>query len=91
MESHPIFASGQARQGLTYAQYTEEMARRAEADPAGLPEDEAEKIAFTQLNLHRSGRIMRTWRPSRMFTSSSNSVSRIFATCNLYASNRSPT
>ena len=65
MESHPVFASGQARQGLTYAQYTEEMVRRAQADPTGLPEEEAEKIAYTQLNLHRSGRIMRTWRPSR--------------------------
>ncbi len=53
-----------ARRGLTPEQYEGLMAERAAADPADAAPDEAEKIEFTKLNLHRSRRIARTWRPS---------------------------
>lgn len=52
-----------ARRGLTPEQYEGLMAERAAADPTAAAPDEAEKIEFTKLNLHRSQRIGRTWRP----------------------------
>jgi hypothetical protein len=58
-----FFADRRPHAGLTFDAYLELMASQAAAPP---PDDveAAEKIEFTQLNLHRSGRISRTWRPS---------------------------
>ena len=50
--------------GLTPEAYQEVMEQRAEIDPASLEGLEAERAEFTRLNLHRVGRINRTWRPS---------------------------
>lgn len=49
--------------GLTYADYAAQMAAQASADPAGLPSEDAERIGYTKLNLHRSERIGRNWKP----------------------------
>ena len=50
--------------GLTYAAYVDLMAEQAAAAPPADDAEAAEKIEYTKLNLHRSGRISRTWRPS---------------------------
>ncbi len=47
--------------GLDPAAYYEVMEQRAAIDPSGLEDMEAD---FAKLNLHRVGRIRRTWRPS---------------------------
>ena len=52
------------RVGLTPAAYLEIMTRQAETTPAAADESAREKWQFTKLNLHRTGRISRTWRPS---------------------------
>jgi hypothetical protein len=54
-----------ARVGLTPGAYLELMTAQAAADPDDLPDDsEREKLEFTKLNLHRTGRISRTWQPT---------------------------
>ena len=51
--------------GLTPAAYLDIMTEQAGADPATAADDSAlEKLEFTKLNLHRTGRISRTWQPS---------------------------
>ena len=55
--------------GLTPSTYLEVMEQRAAIDPAGLEEIEAERAGFAKLNLHRVGRIRRTWRPSEELAS----------------------
>lgn len=55
-------------QGLTYAAYLQLMAQRAGQTTDGLPDDEAERIEFTRLNLHRSQRIARTYRVSAVLS-----------------------
>jgi hypothetical protein len=41
------------------------MARQAEAPEPADDAEAAERIGYTKLNLHRSGRISRTWQPSQ--------------------------
>ncbi len=50
--------------GQTPSAYTEIMEQQAAVDPTGLEGTEAEHAEFAKLNLHRVGRIRRTWRPS---------------------------
>ncbi len=55
--------------GLTPSAYKEVMEQRAAIDPADLEGVEAEHAEFAKLNLHRVGRIQRTWRPSEELAS----------------------
>ena len=55
--------------GLTSSAYLEVAEQRAAIDPAGLEDTEAERAEFAKLNLHRLGRIRRTWRPSEELAS----------------------
>ncbi len=55
--------------GLTPSAYTEIMEQQAAIDPASLEGMEAEHAEFAKLNLHRVGRIRRTWRPSKELAS----------------------
>lgn len=51
--------------GLTPAAYLDLMTEQAGADPATEADESAlEKLEFTKLNLHRTGRISRTWQPT---------------------------
>lgn len=50
--------------GLTPEAYLEIMENRAGLDPADFEEEEALRVSFAQLNLHRAGRIRRTWKPT---------------------------
>ena len=50
--------------GLAPAAYEKVMEQQAAADPSTLEGLEAEHAEFAKLNLHRAGRIKRTWRPS---------------------------
>jgi len=54
--------------GLTYAAYLQLMAQRADQTTDGLPDEAAERIEFTRLNLHRSQRIARTYRISAVLS-----------------------
>jgi hypothetical protein len=58
------FADRRPHEGLTYAAYMELMAVQAAAAPPPDDAEAAERIGYTKLNLHRSQRIARTWRPS---------------------------
>jgi hypothetical protein len=58
-----FFADGRAHGGLDSEQYLQLMAEQAEADPAGLDEEAVQRIEYTRLNLHRTRRIERTYRP----------------------------
>ena len=55
--------------GLTRSAYLKVAEQRAAIDPAGLEGTEAERAEFAKLNLHRVGRIRRTWRPSEELAS----------------------
>ncbi len=55
--------------GLTPEAYQEVMEERATIDPTSLEGLEAERAEFARLNLHRVGRIRRTWRPSEQLAS----------------------
>jgi len=59
-----FFADRRPHTGLTYAAYMDLMAEQAAAPVPTDDAEAAERIEFTKLNLHRSGRISRTWRPS---------------------------
>jgi hypothetical protein len=59
-----FFADRRPHAGLTYAAYLEVMAARAEAAPPPDDVEAVERTGFTKLNVHRSGRIARHWRPS---------------------------
>ncbi len=50
--------------GLTSDAYQKVMEQQAAVDPSTLEGMEAERAEFAKLNLHRVGRIQRTWRPS---------------------------
>ena len=50
--------------GLAPAAYDKVMEQRATVDPATLEGMDAERAEFAKLNLHRVGRIRRTWKPS---------------------------
>ncbi|MBU8872088.1 MAG: thioredoxin family protein [Gemmatimonadales bacterium] len=50
--------------GITYPAYLDLITRQAAAETVGMTPDEAQKVEFTKLNLHRSERIGRTWKPS---------------------------
>lgn len=64
-----------ARVGLSPATYLELMTAQAAGDPADLFDDEErEKLEFTKLNLHRTGRISRTWQPTAELTAALNRV-----------------
>lgn len=54
--------------GLTPEAYQDIMERQAKLDPTDFEGIEAEQIGFAQLNLHRAGRIRRTWQPSAELT-----------------------
>jgi hypothetical protein len=58
------FVTDILNRGLTSEAYQEVMEFQADIDPASLEGLEAEHAEFTRLNLHRVGRIRRTWRPS---------------------------
>lgn len=53
-----------ARDGLDEEGWRRLLTERAEADPDGLDPEQAERVAFTRLNLHRTLRIERTWQPT---------------------------
>ncbi len=53
-----------ARGGHHYPEYLALISEIAKGDPSGLDPEAAEKLSFTALNLHRSQRIERTWRPT---------------------------
>jgi hypothetical protein len=53
-----------ARHGLDDDGWRRLMQHAAEADTEGLPAEQAERVAFTRLNLHRTLRLERTWLPS---------------------------
>jgi len=59
-----IFDHHRLQTGLTYAAYLELMTDQAALEPPTEDAEAAEKIGYTKLNLHRSGRISRMWRPS---------------------------
>ncbi len=50
--------------GLTPQDYGKVMEQQAAVDPATLEGLDAERAGFAKLNLHRVGRIQRTWKPS---------------------------
>jgi hypothetical protein len=52
-----------ARDGLDEEGWRRLLQERAAADPAALDPEQAERIAFTRLNLHRTLRLERTWQP----------------------------
>ncbi len=60
-----FFENGRIKAGLTAEQYHEVLTAQASADDQGLSEEDAEKLNFTQLNLHRSNRIGRTYKVDR--------------------------
>jgi len=60
----PLNPAELSRRGLSYAQYLALMERQAAAPVSDLSEEEAQRVEFTKLNLHRSGRISRTYRPT---------------------------
>lgn len=53
-----------ARDGLDEEGWRRLLKERAGADPVGLDPEQAERVAFTRLNLHRTLRIERTWQPT---------------------------
>lgn len=52
------------RSGRDATAWLELLRRQAEQDPSSLPPEEAERVAFTRLNLHRTLRLERTWQPT---------------------------
>lgn len=63
-----------ALEGMTAGQYEALMAEEATADPSGLDAEAAQKVEFTALNLHRSRRIVRNWRPGPELVSALQSL-----------------
>ena len=59
-----VHASGRPQAGLTLDAYMELMAAQAAAPPPADDAEAAERLEYTELNLHRSQRLARTWRPS---------------------------
>jgi len=63
-----FFTDRRPHDGLDYDAYLAHMAQRAATPVDGLDADEAERIGYTKLNLHRSQRIDRTYAPSTAAT-----------------------
>ncbi len=63
-----------ARKGTDYSSYMNMMAELAGQDPHTASEEDAEKIGYTGLNLHRAQRIARTWRPTPQLTAAVTSL-----------------
>jgi hypothetical protein len=61
---NPDFVTALRTNGLDWPAYRDEMERAAAVDPATLAGEAAERAEFSKLNLHRTERILRTWRPS---------------------------
>ena len=61
---HAFLTNQRSQRGLTFEEYLSITQKRAEQDVEGLPVDEAERIGYTKLNLHRMQRIARTYRVS---------------------------
>jgi len=59
---HPFFRDGRITGSLSLDRYMQVMTDRADAPVDGLSAEDAERVAFTKLNLHRSLRIGRTHR-----------------------------
>lgn len=57
-----FFENGRIQAGLTPQQYHQVLIQQAGANEEGLSEEAAEKLQFTQLNLHRTDRIARTFK-----------------------------
>lgn len=57
-----IFKNGKIQAGLTAEQYHQVLVDQAAASDNNLTEEAAEKLQFTQLNLHRTDRITRTFK-----------------------------
>lgn len=62
--TQPFFRDRRPHEGLDYAAYLDLMEARAETPTDGLDPEAAERVGYTQLNLHRSRRIGRTYTPS---------------------------
>jgi len=62
--AHRFYENGRIKAGLTAHQYHEVLVKQASASGEGIGEEEAEKLNFTQLNLHRTNRITRTYNVS---------------------------
>jgi len=60
--AHRFYENGRIEAGLTAEQYHEVLSQQASVSGEGLSEEAAEKLNFTQLNLHRTNRITRTYR-----------------------------
>ena len=60
--------------GLSYTAYMDLMEQQAAADSGEMTPEEAEMVEFTKLNLHRSGRIGRTWRPGEQLAAALNRI-----------------
>lgn len=52
------------KEGMTWDAYLAEIEKDAAVDPGSLEGLAAERAEFSQLNLHRTRRIERTWKPS---------------------------
>lgn len=59
-----FFNDPRVQDGLDQEQYLAVMTQQADADPTGLDEEAAHRLEFTKLNLHRTGRIDRTYKMS---------------------------
>ena len=57
-----FFENGRIQAGLTAEEYHQILVQQAAASDEGLNEEAAEKLQFTQLNLHRTDRITRTFK-----------------------------
>ncbi len=62
--SHPLASDPRLIDGLTMDSYIKTMEQQALLNADDLPDEEVEKLEFTKLNLHRTGRILRTYKVS---------------------------
>ena len=60
--AHRFIENGRIAAGLSAQQYHQILVEQAGATEDGLDEEAAEKLQFTQLNLHRTNRITRTFK-----------------------------
>jgi len=62
--SHPLARDSRILNGLSMDDYVKVMENQARLYTHELPAEDAEKLEFTKLNLHRTGRILRTYKVS---------------------------
>ena len=62
--AHHFFENRRIQAGLTPEQYHQVLVEQAGASAEGLDTEAAEKLEFTRLNLHRTDRILRTYKVS---------------------------